>query len=57
MQKNAINRVEISVSDFVRAKKFYNTIYDYVMPEMMMGPQQMGFLLFDQSGGGIGVSL
>ncbi|MEO6611702.1 MAG: VOC family protein [Chitinophagaceae bacterium] len=54
MQKNAINWVEIPVSDFGRAKKFYSTIYDYDMPEMMMGAQQMGFLLFDQPGGGIG---
>jgi len=54
MQKNAINWFEIPVSDFGRAKLFYSTIYDYEMPEMMMGPQQMGFLLFDQPGGGIG---
>ncbi|MDZ4795419.1 MAG: VOC family protein [Bacteroidota bacterium] len=54
MQKNAINWVEIPVSDFGRAKKFYSIIYDYEMPEMMMGAQQMGFLLFDQPAGGIG---
>ncbi len=54
MQKNAINWVEIPVSDFGRAKKFYSTIYDYEMPEMMMGAQQMGFLLFDQPDSGVG---
>ncbi|MEP7322332.1 MAG: VOC family protein [Saprospiraceae bacterium] len=54
MHKNAINWVEIPVSDFGRAKMFYSTIYQYEMPEMMMGPQQMGFLLYDQPGGGIG---
>ncbi|MEO6668858.1 MAG: VOC family protein [Ferruginibacter sp.] len=57
MQKNAITWVEIPVSDFGRAKKFYSTIYDYEMPEMMMGPQKMGFLLFDQPGGGIGAAI
>ncbi len=54
MQKNAISWVEIPVLDFGRAKNFYSIIYDYEMPEMMMGPQQMGFLLYDQPGGGIG---
>ncbi len=54
MSKNAINWVEIPVSNFNRAKQFYSTIYDYEMPEMQMGPQRMGFLLYDQQGGGIG---
>lgn len=54
MLKDAINWVEIPVSDFDRAKTFYSSIYDYEMPEMQMGPQRMGFLLYDQQGGGIG---
>ena len=54
MTKNAVNWIEIPVADFERAKKFYSQIYDYEMPEMMMGPQRMGFLMYDQQGGGIG---
>jgi uncharacterized protein len=54
MLKDAINWVEIPVTDFERAKRFYSHIYDYEMPEMNMGPQRMGFLLYDQPGGGIG---
>jgi hypothetical protein len=54
MIKNIVNWIEIPVHDFDRAKKFYSTIYDYEMPEMMMGPNRMGFLLYDQPGGGIG---
>jgi predicted enzyme related to lactoylglutathione lyase len=51
MLLNAVNWVEIPVTDFERAKKFYSAIYDYEMPEMMMGPIRMGFLLFEQTGG------
>ncbi len=51
MLKNAVNWIEIPVTDFARAKKFYSQIYDYEMPEMMMGEDQMGFLLYDQQGG------
>lgn len=54
MTKNAIAWIEIPVSDFDRAKKFYSRIFDYEMPEMPMGPNRMGFLLYDQPGGGIG---
>ncbi len=54
MFHNAISWFEIPVKDFDRAKKFYSSIYDYEMPEMMMGPNRMGFLLFDQQKGGIG---
>lgn len=57
MFSNAITWAEIPVSDFDRAKKFYSAIYDYEMPEMMMGPNQMGFLLYDQQGGGIGAAI
>ncbi len=44
---NALNWFEIPVSDFDRAKKFYETIFSYQMPENQMGPARMGFLLFD----------
>lgn len=57
MFKDAITWAEIPVFDFSRAKKFYSIIYDYEMPEMMMGPNQMGFLIFDQKGGGIGAAI
>ena len=57
MLHHAVNWVEIPVSDFERAKKFYSTIYDYEMPEMMMGPNRMGFLLFDRMNGGIGAAI
>lgn len=54
MTKNAINWIEIPVTDFERAKAFYSAIYDYQMPDMPMGPVRMGFLLYDQQNGGIG---
>src|SRR5688572_21017123 len=54
MVKNAIAWVEIPVSDFDRAKKFYSAIYDFEMPDTQMGPQRMGFLLYDQENQGIG---
>ena len=51
MMKNAISWVEIPVSDFDRAKKFYSAVYDFEMPVMDMGPVRMGFLLHDQATG------
>jgi len=54
MLQNSINWFEIPVSDFDRARKFYSTIYDYEMPEMPMGPNRMGILLYDQKKQGIG---
>jgi predicted enzyme related to lactoylglutathione lyase len=51
---NALNWFEIPVSDFDRAKKFYETIFDYQMPETMMGPTRMGFFLYDFKGGKVG---
>lgn len=50
--QNAISWFEIPVLDFDRAKSFYSTIFDYEMPEMMMGPNRMGILLSER--GGIG---
>jgi predicted enzyme related to lactoylglutathione lyase len=54
MNTHAINWFEIPVTDFDRAKKFYETIFDYTMPENQMGPARMGFLLYDFKGGGRG---
>ena len=43
MLDNAITWFEIPVTDFERAKKFYSAIYDYQMPDTMVGPVRMGF--------------
>lgn len=48
MLDNAITWIEIPVIDFDRAKKFYSTIYDYQMPDTMVGPVRMDFLLYEQ---------
>jgi predicted enzyme related to lactoylglutathione lyase len=52
--KNALSWFEIPVSNFDKAKEFYQAIFDYEMPEMPMGPNRMGILLHDQQGGGVG---
>lgn len=54
MNTHAINWFEIPVEDFDRAKKFYETIFNYQMPENTMGPARMGFLLYDFQNGGRG---
>jgi uncharacterized protein len=54
MNTHAINWFEIPVSDFDRAKKFYETVFDFQMPENVMGPARMGFLLYDFQNGGRG---
>jgi uncharacterized protein len=51
---NALNWFEIPVSDFERAKKFYETIFDYQMPENMMEDVRMGFFLYDFQNGKVG---
>jgi predicted enzyme related to lactoylglutathione lyase len=51
---NALNWFEIPVSDFDRAKKFYESIFNYEMPETMMGDTRMGFFLYDMPGGKVG---
>ena len=51
---NALNWFEIPVSNFDRAKKFYETIFNYEMPEGMMGDTRMGFFLYDMPGGKVG---
>ncbi len=54
MNTHAINWFEIPVTNFDRAKKFYETIFDYQMPENTVGPARMGFLLYDFQSGGRG---
>ncbi|MCC6936942.1 MAG: VOC family protein [Flavobacteriales bacterium] len=54
MMHHAVSWFEIPTTDFDRARKFYSTIFDYVMPEMTFGPVRMGFLLHDRDAGGIG---
>ncbi len=53
-QANAINWFEIPVDDFDRAKMFYSRIFDYEMPEMMMGPNRMGFFVFEEGPSQVG---
>ncbi len=53
MTANALSWFEIPVVDFDRAKRFYNAIFDFVMPEIQMGPGRMGILLHEQ-GKGVG---
>ncbi len=54
---NAVAWAEIPVTDFDRAKKFYESIYDFQMTEMEMGPARMGFLQYDQESGGVGAAI
>jgi predicted enzyme related to lactoylglutathione lyase len=54
MQAHALNWFEIPVNDFDRAKNFYETVFDYTMPENNMGKTRMGFFLYDFKSGGRG---
>jgi len=51
---NALNWFEIPVKDFDRAKKFYEDIFNYEMPETNMGDTRMGFFLYDMHAGKVG---
>ena len=51
---NALNWFEIPVKDFDRAKKFYEIIFHFQMPESVMGPARMGFFLYDFKAGKVG---
>lgn len=51
---NAINWFEVPATDFDRAKAFYETIFDYQMPENNMGKTRMGFFLYDFKSGKVG---
>lgn len=52
--KNALNWFEIPVTDFDRAHKFYNAIYDTKMPESTVDGYRMGFFVYNFESGGIG---
>ncbi len=52
--ENALNWFEIPVNDFDRAKKFYESIFSYQMPENIMGAARMGFFLYDVQAGKVG---
>jgi predicted enzyme related to lactoylglutathione lyase len=44
---NALNWFEIPVTDFSRAKSFYETVLDFAIEPMVMGPITMGMLSSD----------
>ena len=46
--KNMLNWFEIAVSDFDRAKKFYDTIFGINIQSMDFGGVKMGFLPMDE---------
>lgn len=53
MQTNAnvINWFEVPVTDFKRAKKFYETIFEIIIPEQKMGGYTMGFFPYQMGSG------
>lgn len=51
---NALNWFEIPVSNFDRAKKFYETIFNYKRPENVMGKARREFFLNDFKNGKVG---
>lgn len=54
MQKNTINWFEIPVENFERARQFYQQVFEFEMQEMEIANSRMGFLPYDQQGGGVG---
>jgi predicted enzyme related to lactoylglutathione lyase len=52
--KNAINWFEIPVTDFERAKKFYETVLNINITEMPFPGGKYGMLPFDMEKGGVG---
>lgn len=53
MQTNAnvLNWFEVPVTDFKRAKKFYETIFEINMAEHSMGGYMMGFFPYEMGSG------
>ena len=51
---NALNWFEIPVENFDRAKKFYEALFNFQMPESNMGLARMGFFLYDFQSGKVG---
>ena len=54
MVLHAINWFEIPVENFDRAKQFYSPIFDFVMPDAMVGNKRMGFFLYEFQKEGVG---
>jgi hypothetical protein len=52
--KDAISWFDIPVLDFERAKSFYQTIFDFEMPEMDMSGLRMGILPHSREENGVG---
>ncbi|MFY0603533.1 MAG: VOC family protein [Flavobacteriaceae bacterium] len=54
--KNVVNWFEIPVTDYERAKKFYNEILEVEITDFHMPEKQMkyGMFPYDMEGGGIG---
>jgi uncharacterized protein len=50
-KENSLNWFEISVKDIKRAKKFYETIFEIKMDEIVMMGMKMAFFPFDQKSG------
>src|SRR5665213_1854534 len=48
---NTLNWFEIAVSDFDRAKKFYETVFGITMPVMEFGPLKMGMFPMEPGNG------
>ena len=51
---NAINWFEIPVTDFIRAKKFYETLFGMEVMEMPFPNGKYGMLPADMQNGGVG---
>ncbi len=51
---NALNWFEIGVSDFERAKKFYESVFGIEMPVMDFGPVKMGMFPSEPNNGKVG---
>lgn len=56
MNRHAVHWAEIPALDFARAKRFYEAIFAFEMPQAQRGGVTMGFLPFDQ-GKGIGAAI
>ena len=54
---NVINWFEIPVSDFARAKKFYEILLDFQMGDREMGPLRRGFFPYEMGSGKISGSI
>ena len=56
MNRHAVHWVEIPATDFARARRFYEAIFAFEMPQAQRDGLTMGFLPFDQ-GKGIGAAI